>query len=90
VPHEIEQATMVNRFLKHIDRTSKEKFVYANIYTEEDSTYRVEVQCDCGCGHRFVRKVENIQRAWFTVHILNEVTFTVMFLAKFIKKVVSE
>lgn len=77
--------TIVNRFLRHLDRCSTEKFVYANIYREPDGLYRIEVACDCGCNKRFIRKVEGIQRTWFTVRIINEITSRIMVLAKFIK-----
>lgn len=77
-----EQDRVVYEFLRHVDNVSSTKYVMANIYPEPDGQ-RVEVACDCGCNKRFIRHVPDQAAAWTTVHILNEATFTVVFLPKF-------
>ncbi|GHO55482.1 hypothetical protein KSB_39570 [Ktedonobacter robiniae] len=76
---------MVNTFLHHVDQKSQEPFAYANIYHSRHDNYRVELECSCGCNHRFVRNVDHIAKAWQTVHVINEICVETTILPRFVR-----
>ncbi len=81
---DVDPERAVRRFLSHVDRISTERFVMVDITTPLVGPLEMRVTCK-HCGHAFIRRVTTVQQAYYTVHVMNEVTSRITFLPRFVK-----